>query len=269
MLVKRSKLGVRLAGCMLAGCCALLVCGSAQASLLLLQESAERTQFSDAEAKAVQHDLAQMHIVQAGLSRFHKVNGRWPAAWEDVVTEGICQRDLYSASGLRIDPDDGSLDFMFDCLYAGADGEGQAVIRYQGQDGRAATTQLKPPESYAKVLSRLKRSAEGEEGLDPKLFDQVAADSPGLRLFALAGVCNELLMRFRVDQGRYPQSVSEFVDSGYAPFGQHAVNPRTGGPLLSDGISEGLLIPTAKSGALTGLTYPVLPGGRFPATNAY
>ncbi len=175
-------------------------------------------------------DVSQ-NLLSLGCQYYFRVNGRYPAKWQDVVHAGLVSVDLRGFKDELIEPDVPELTFLGDLYYeCGPDGHSAVLHRLENFDGMSvAQYPLVPPGTYAQA-AELAAQYSGEQAA-VNFFDEVEV----AKLYASMGIINGSISFFRTVHGRYPSDFSEFLRSGLGPINELSLNPRTGNTYVGDG----------------------------------
>jgi hypothetical protein len=181
--------------------------------------------------------FAQSHIV-SGAVYYYKVYGQWPLTWNEVVSAGLCQTELLTPAGLPVNPDDGSLDFQYDCTYkCDARQSNPAVaVSLDFKNGGTHSAEIPAPRSYAFTLSFIEPGSPGYE-----FVESYRSDPERLKQWAIVGMIWLGLRQYRDLHGDYPHDLQEFLQSGIGTVDAASINPVTNEVIKGDGSANDIV----------------------------
>lgn len=188
-----------------------------------------------------------LRLVQEGVYAYQYAYGTWPSSWSEVVDAGICQVSLTSPQGFPVDPDDGSLDFMWDVSYIPAADYYSTPTTVTIMDINGPYTSTDPFESNDSLEQMV-------ADMSPELAENYMGliDNPDWRtLAAIRRYCNNMIIEHYHLKG-WP-IWDEFYGSMWCPIDARSVNPLTGGGLKIDGSPDNLVVTIANKEGMPSL----------------
>lgn len=175
--------------------------------------------------------LAPSHVV-SGARAYYRVYGKWPARWSDVVAEGLGSAQVVTPDGKLVDPDDGRLDFQYDCMYERGISASNPVVTtsLDPTTQRAHSADVAQPQTYAAMLSYFKP---GSHGFD--YVERYASDTARLKQWAIIGQVRIGLIQYREVLGEYPPDLQTYLDWGQGVIDASSINPLTNDVYHGDG----------------------------------
>lgn len=176
-------------------------------------------------------------LVQEGVYAYFYSIGEWPESWSAVIDSGICQVPLTSPQGYSIDPDDGSLDFMWDVSYIPTDG-------YYSPPKTVAIMDIDGPYTSTDPFESIRSLETIVETKDPEraMRYQGLIDNPDWRKLAgIRRLCNKMILRYNMLKHDWP-SWEEFHSSMWSPINSASINPLTKQGFRFDGSPNDLQV---------------------------
>lgn len=186
----------------------------------------------------VPFDIGSNFINQAATI-FFKSEGRWPYNWAEVREYGIIQTELIAPGGQMIDPDDRSLDFLWDVTYSYTPGDNAPVVTclFDLDQPSGSSDVLEIPNTSLDDLLIAYDQATYQLYDFPQKYSAtwIYNDRNARRLTAAMLMANISLQLYMLHTNKRLSSVDEYLSSGWNTFDANSVNPCTGGQILTDG----------------------------------
>jgi hypothetical protein len=183
-------------------------------------------------------DVAE-NMIRVAADVYFAAEGRWPESWAEIKEYGIVQTELFAPGAQVINPDDGKLDFFWDCTYEYSPTRNAASIKklIDPVQGTVSQSELKAP-----TLSLDSFVAEYESVINERFGENAddysvgwVLEHPGARQLAVMMLAaNSMLSLYELHTNERLSSPVEFISSGWNNFDAQSVNPLAGGPLLLD-----------------------------------
>lgn len=177
---------------------------------------------TDESGQARVYTNIALRLVQEGVYAYKYTFGIWPDSWQSVRDSGLCQVSLISPEGLSIDPDDGTLDFMWDVSYIRAEDYFNLPKTLTIMDINGPYVSTDPFEQISSL-------------------EEIVAKMPAERATKYTGLLNNTDWRIMAGIRRYFNRMlvhnrrvrsdwpgwQDFVNSEWTPVGYQSVNPLT------------------------------------------
>lgn len=177
-----------------------------------------------------------LRMVQEGVYAYQLAFGDWPDSWQEVVSSGICQVAITSPQGYAVDPDDNSLDFMWDVAYippADYYTPPKTIALMDVNGPFVSTDPFESNNSLEKAVASLPEA-------EAQPFHGLVEDMEWRKMAAIKQYCERMMLsHYRLSCW---QTWEEFVNSPWSPVNAQALNPLTGASFRFDGGPQDFLV---------------------------